>query len=224
MTTRAPNDRRPHRGVGRAALGAGEIGCPNPGCGGTLMRWGYGRRGRVRSLGAQTLDVRPRWTRCTRCARTQILLPATVQPRLADTTEVIGTALASKAAGHGHRHIATELDRSPSTVRRWMRRATRDAHLEWLWQRGSQALIRLDPTRSTGCPAPPTRCATRLPSWPQPHARGRGSCAGGPPPSARSITRLTVLWVVPHSSAAPRYDPTWRYAEMMFHTLLCRLQ
>ena len=145
MTTRAPNDRRPHRGVGRAALGAGEIGCPNPGCGGTLMRWGYGRRGRVRSLGAQTLDVRPRWTRCTRCARTQILLPATVQPRLADTTEVIGTALASKAAGHGHRHIATELDRSPSTVRRWMRRATRDAHLEWLWQRGSQALIRLDP-------------------------------------------------------------------------------
>lgn len=39
------------------ALGAGEIGCPNPGCDGTLMRWGYGRRRRVRSLGAQTLDV-----------------------------------------------------------------------------------------------------------------------------------------------------------------------
>jgi hypothetical protein len=35
-----------------------------------------------------------------------------MQPRLADTTEVIGTALASKAAGHGHRHIATE----PSTL------------------------------------------------------------------------------------------------------------
>jgi hypothetical protein len=43
------------------------------------------------------------------------------------------------------RHIAIELDRSPSTVRRWLRRATRSAHLDWLWQRGSQALIRLDP-------------------------------------------------------------------------------
>jgi hypothetical protein len=127
------------------ALSAGEIGCPHPGCGGTLTRWGYGRHRRIRSLGAQTLDVRPRRARCTGCAGTQILLPAAVQPRLADTTEVIGTALASKAAGHGHRHIATELDRSPSTVRRWLRRATRSAHLDWLWQRGSQALIRLDP-------------------------------------------------------------------------------
>src|SRR5271166_1914711 len=98
------------------ALSAGEIGCPHPGCGGTLTRWGYGRHRRIRSLGAQTLDVRPRRARCTGCAGTQILLPAAVQPRLADTTEVIGTALASKAAGHGHRHIATELDRSPSTV------------------------------------------------------------------------------------------------------------
>jgi predicted transcriptional regulator len=58
---------------------------------------------------------------------------------------VIGTALASKAAGHGHRHIANELQRSPSTVRRWIRRGTGIAHLQWLWQRGSQALIRLDP-------------------------------------------------------------------------------
>ncbi len=118
------------------ALGAGEIGCPHLGCGGTLTRWGYGRRRRVRRLGAQILDVRPRRARCTRCASTQILLPASVQPRLADTTEVIGTALASKADGHGHRRIATELDRSPSTVRRWMRRATRNAHLQWLRQRG----------------------------------------------------------------------------------------
>lgn len=127
------------------ALGAGEIDCPHPGCDGTLTGWGYGRRRRVRSLDAQMLDVRPRRARCTRCARTQILLPANLQPRLADTTEVIGTALASKAAGHGHRRIATELHRSPSTVRRWMRRATRSAHLRWLWQRSSQVLIQLDP-------------------------------------------------------------------------------
>ncbi len=136
------------------ALGVGEIGCPHPGCGGTLTRWGYGRRRRVRSLGARTLDVRPRRARCTRCAHTQILLPATVQPRLADTTDVIGTALASKAAGHGHRRIATALHRSPSTVRRWLRRATPNAHLQWLWRRGSQALIRLDPDAFNQLPRP----------------------------------------------------------------------
>jgi hypothetical protein len=126
------------------ALCAGEIDCPRPGCAGTLTRWGHGRRRRVRSLGAQTLDVRPRRARCTCCERTQILLPASVQPRLADTTEVIGAALASKAAGHGHRRIAAQLHRSASTVRRWMRRATGNAHLRWLWQRGCQALISLD--------------------------------------------------------------------------------
>jgi len=89
--------------------------------------------------------VRPRRARCICCGGTQILLPASVQPRLADTTEVIGTALASKAAGQGHRRIADELQRSPSTVRRWLRRAMSDAHLQWLCQRGSAALIRLDP-------------------------------------------------------------------------------
>jgi len=127
------------------ALGGGEIDCPRPRCGGTLTRWGYGRRRRVRCLGALTLQVRPRRARCASCGHTQILLPANLQPRLADTTEVIGTALAGKAAGHGHRRIADELRRSPSTVRRWMRRATGNAHLQWLWQRGSQALIRLGP-------------------------------------------------------------------------------
>lgn len=132
-------------GWAERALTAGEIDCPHPGCPGTLTRWGYGRRRRVRSLGAQALKVRPQRARCTRCARTQILLPANVQPRLADTTEVIGTALAGKAAGHGHRRIAEDLQRPPSTVRRWLRRATGNTHLQWLWQRGSAALIRLDP-------------------------------------------------------------------------------
>ena len=59
-------------------------------------------------------------------------------------TEVIGTALARKAAGMGHRRIAAALDRSPSTVRRWLRRARGRGHLTQLWQRGAQELIRLD--------------------------------------------------------------------------------
>lgn len=135
------------------ALSAGEIDCPRPGCGRPLIRWGFGRCRSVRSLGAQTLEVRPRRARCPGCARTQILLPAAVQPRLADATAVIGTALASKADGHGHRRIATELDRSPSTVRRWLRRATCNAHLQWLRRRGSQALIELDRDAFNDLPA-----------------------------------------------------------------------
>ena len=47
-------------------------------------------------------------------------------------------------------------------------------------------------------------------------ARPRSPRWWAPPASARSTPRLTVLWVVPHNSAAPRYVPTWRYAEMMF--------
>ncbi|WP_232525685.1 helix-turn-helix domain-containing protein [Mycobacterium intracellulare] len=64
-----------------------------------------------------------RRVRCDGCGTTQILLPAALQPRRADTTEVIGIALARKATGLGHRRIAAALGRSPSTVRRWCRRA-----------------------------------------------------------------------------------------------------
>lgn len=44
----------------------------------------------------------------------------------------------------GHRQIAVALGRSPSTVRRWLRRARDHAHLTRLWRRGAQELIRLD--------------------------------------------------------------------------------
>jgi hypothetical protein len=65
-----------------------------------------------------------------------VLLPSWCQPRLADATEVVGAALAAKAAGRGHRRIAADLDRSASTVRRWLRRARDPGHLERLRQRG----------------------------------------------------------------------------------------
>lgn len=45
----------------------------------------------------------------------------------------------------GHRRVAAALEHSPSTVRRWLRRARGYAHLTRLWQRGAQELIRLDP-------------------------------------------------------------------------------
>lgn len=43
---------------------------------------------------------------------------------------------------------------------------------------------------------------------------GRAGC-GGDSLARRSTTRRTVLWVVPHSAAAARYEPNSWYAERM---------
>lgn len=51
-----------------------------------------------------------------------MLLPVSCLLRRADTVEVIGAALAARAAGAGHRSIAQELGRAPETVRGWLRR------------------------------------------------------------------------------------------------------
>jgi hypothetical protein len=51
-----------------------------------------------------------------------VLLPVGALVRRADEVAVIGAALEAKAAGRGHRAIAAELDRPPSTVRGWLRR------------------------------------------------------------------------------------------------------
>ncbi|MFH5246113.1 DUF6431 domain-containing protein [Antrihabitans spumae] len=116
--------------------------CPN--CAGPLSRWGHGRNRTVRSLGAATTTVRPQRLRCRDCHSTHIVLPAELQPRRADTTEVIATALTHKANGLGHRRIAVVLDRPESTVRRWLRRTT-PAHLDWMWRQGARRLIQLAP-------------------------------------------------------------------------------
>jgi len=51
-----------------------------------------------------------------------VLLPVNVLVRRADEVAVIGAALEGKAAGRGHRTIASGLGRAPSTVRGWLRR------------------------------------------------------------------------------------------------------
>jgi hypothetical protein len=120
--------------------------CPR--CGGALAKWGYARERTVRALGAATVTVRPRRVRCRDCATTHILLPTALQPRRADTTEVIGTALAHKANGLGFRRVAARMGRAESTVRRWLRRAT-DKHLTWACQQGTTRLIQLAPDAFT---------------------------------------------------------------------------
>jgi hypothetical protein len=51
-----------------------------------------------------------------------VLLPVVALLRRADLAAVIGTALAAKAAGVGHRRIALALARPAETVRGWLRR------------------------------------------------------------------------------------------------------
>ncbi|MBV9012078.1 MAG: helix-turn-helix domain-containing protein [Pseudonocardiales bacterium] len=100
-------------------LGSGGLACP--GCSGVLAGWGHARARDVRDRGG-LLRLVPRRARCTSCGATHVLLPVLVLARRADVASMIGTALAAKARGLGHRRIAAELGRSAETVRGWLRR------------------------------------------------------------------------------------------------------
>ncbi|GAB92185.1 DUF6431 domain-containing protein [Gordonia rhizosphera] len=128
-------------------LAAGELRCPL--CrDGQLSSWGYGRRRTVRDHDDATITVRPRRTRCRSCSATHIVMPAALQPRHADTTAVIGTALLHKAHGLGHRAISAIMGRPLSTVRRWFRRLP-PAHVDRLARAGTEQLLALDPDTFT---------------------------------------------------------------------------
>jgi len=125
----------------------GDLRCPR--CqSGQLSAWGYGRRRTVRDLDGTTITVQPRRTRCQSCLSTHIVMPAALQPRHADTTAVIGTALLHKAKGLGYRRIAAAIERPVSTVRRWLRRLPPE-HLERIYQGGTTHLLALDPDTFT---------------------------------------------------------------------------
>lgn len=126
-----------------ALLHAGRLDCPA--CAGVLRPHGHGATRVVRALGSAQVTVRPRRVRCPQCAATHVLLPAALVLRRADTAEVIGTALAAKARGGGHRTIAARLGRPVSTVRRWLRRARAERHANWLHEQGVQHAYRADP-------------------------------------------------------------------------------
>lgn len=103
-------------------LRSGGLACPV--CAGVLTGWGRARPRTVRGPdGAVSLS--PRRSRCTGCRATHVLLPVLLLVRRADTAEVIGTALAAKGVGVGHRRIAALLGRPPGTVRGWLRRFAR---------------------------------------------------------------------------------------------------
>lgn len=143
-----------------ADLVRGELACPR--CGGTLRPWSWAVTRWVRQVDGTSLPVRPRRARCAGCHRTQVLLPSHCQPRSGEATAVIGAALLAKAAGHGWRRIARDLDRPPATVRRWLRRA-RGTHLEQLRHRGTVLAADLDPDLlAAGLPPQPTQLGDTL--------------------------------------------------------------
>lgn len=100
-------------------LMSGAVSCPS--CGGVLGRWGFARWRLVRAE-TGTVGLRPRRTRCRSCSSTHVLLPDVVLARRVDTVAVIGSALSAAAAGAGHRKVAEQVGRPPSTVRGWLRR------------------------------------------------------------------------------------------------------
>ena len=106
------------------ALGAGELACPSPGCGGVLGPWGWARGRWLRGRGGVWLRLRPRRGRCRRwsCRATHVLLPTVGLLRRVDLSEVIGAALLARAHKVSLRQIAGELGVPLSTVRGWLGR------------------------------------------------------------------------------------------------------
>jgi Homeodomain-like domain-containing protein len=134
-------------------LQAGNMGCPR--CSGRLRPFGHGRTRTVRGRGGDMLRVTPRRARCGGCGGTQILLPTTLTVRRADSTEVIGAALAAKAGGAGFRAIAATLGRPVSTVRSWLRRVS-EGHARWLYERAVDRAVQIDRELLVGLAQYPT--------------------------------------------------------------------
>ena len=97
----------------------GRLGCPA--CGSALRPWGHGIEREVR-LFHRSERRRLRRSICRSCDATHMLVPEDTLVRRRDGVEVIGAALTAKARGDGHRRIAADLGRRPSTVRGWLRR------------------------------------------------------------------------------------------------------
>ena len=146
----------------RAALAAGLLGCPQPGCDGRLRTWSRARPRPVRGLDARVEVIRPDRGRCRACGVTHVLLPASCLPRRGYRVEVIGAALHAAANGAGYVRAALACGAPVGTVRDWIRAA----------RRGSTRLIGLA-----------VDACCRLPATAAAHGHARNArCRRWPPP------------------------------------------
>jgi hypothetical protein len=104
----------------RAAMAAGELACPQPGCGGRLRAWSKARERQVRGRDGTRVRLRPDRAKCRACRRSHVLLPAGYLPRRAYDVHVVGAALLASAEGAGYRRAAAIVDVPASTVRSWL--------------------------------------------------------------------------------------------------------
>ena len=111
----------------RAALSAGDLACPQPGCAGRLRIWSPARTRHVQLPGGQRRRLRPDRARCRACGVTHVLLPAWCLPRRAYGSEVVGAALLAAAQGAGYARAAAAAGAPTSTVRDWLRAVGRSA-------------------------------------------------------------------------------------------------
>jgi hypothetical protein len=117
----------------RAALAAGRLACPAPGCGGVLRVWSRARARRVRVPGGDLRLVRPDRARCRACGVTHVLLPVWCLPRRGYGTEVVGAALLAAAEGAGCARAAAAAGAPAGTVRGWLRAVARAAPTLTAW-------------------------------------------------------------------------------------------
>ena len=111
----------------RAALSAGTLACPQPGCAGALRIWSPARTRGVQLPGGQWRRLRPDRARCRACGVTHVLLPAWCLPRRAYSTDVVGAALLAAAQGAGYARAAATAGAPTTTVRDWLRAVGRSA-------------------------------------------------------------------------------------------------
>src|ERR1700675_4258109 len=82
-----------------AQLGSGLLRCLGPGCGGRLVRWGFGVERDLVGLGGVTGRVRPRRGRGAGGGVSRVLLPDSMLRRRQYGVEVIWPALLAAARG-----------------------------------------------------------------------------------------------------------------------------
>ncbi|MEU1449053.1 DUF6431 domain-containing protein [Streptomyces mirabilis] len=123
----------------RRALFARLLRCPD--CRARLRPWGRARSRKVRDDGT-VAELMPDRARCTGCAATHVLLPATVVPRSGYGAGTVASALLAAAGGAGHRTIAVGLALPAGTVRDWCRRARHGA--DAMFERAARTAQLLD--------------------------------------------------------------------------------
>lgn len=111
----------PREDLVEARLVSGEYVCGT--CGdGRLAPWGFARRRKLRSRGAEVW-LRPRRARCVLCLVTHVLLSTIALLRRRDVVEVIGEALTARYLdGKSRSVVAAEAGVPFDTALRWQRR------------------------------------------------------------------------------------------------------